>query len=129
MAELLVGVNLTAVIVSFVLSFLLGWLWFSPKFFGLKWANGVPGISMDGDCKPPALAMTTQALGAFGLAWLFGIHAFHGTLATMILIIITLICLIISNGKFADKSNISVVVETIYIIAMSIIMYTCQQIL
>ncbi len=129
MEELLVGVNLTAVLVSFILSFLLGCLWINPKLFGTKWANGVPGVSLDSNYKPPALAMITQALGVLGLAWLFGISAFHVTAVTMILIVITIILLVVSNGKFANKSNAAVTVEAAYIIAMSIIMYTCQLIL
>ncbi len=127
MLDLLEGVNFIAVIVSFVISFMLGWLWFSPKLFGTQWANGVPGISLDNDCKPPALAMITQALGVFGLAWLFGISKFHNSAMVMILMVATLILLIISNGKFADKSNTAVTVEATYIVAMSIIMYICQK--
>lgn len=130
MNELTDAVNWQAVIVSFVLSFVLGWLWFSPKLFGKKWADGVPGVSMEDDCgKPPALAMITQALGVFGLAWVIGVTASYNALATAILISVTLVLLIISNGKFANKSNTAVIIEAAYIIDMVIIMVVCQALL
>ena len=130
MNELTDAVNWQAVIVSFVLSFMLGWLWFSPKLFGKKWADGVPGVSMEDDCgKPPALAMITQALGVFGLAWVIGVTASYNALATAILISVTLVLLIISNGKFANKSNTAVIIEAAYIIVMVIIMVVCQALL
>ncbi len=131
MDELTVGVNWLAVIISFVLSFMLGWLWFSPKLFGKKWADGVPGVSMEDDCggKPPALAMITQALGVFGFAWLVGVTASYNALVTLMLIVITIILLIISNGKFANKSNTAVIIEAAYILDMVIIMAICQALL
>ena len=128
MSELTEGVSWLAVIISFVLSFMLGWLWFSPKFFGTPWANGVIGVNIEeGECgKPPALAMITQAFGVFGLAWIIGVCASYNALSTTILIVLTIIFLIISNGKFAMKSNSSVMIESGYIIAMTIIMIICQ---
>ena len=127
MNELTDAVSWQAVVVSFILSFMLGWLWFSPKLFGKKWADGVPGVSMeDTGGKPPALAMITQALGVFGLAWVIGVTASYNALATTILIAVTLILLIISNGKFANKSTSAVLIEAAYIVDMVIIMVICQ---
>ena len=45
MGELTTGVSWLAVIVGAVVSFLVGWLWYSPKLFGPKWAEGV-GVKM-----------------------------------------------------------------------------------
>ena len=39
MAEL-ANVNWLAVIVGAVAAFLAGWLWYSPRLFGVKWAEG-----------------------------------------------------------------------------------------
>jgi hypothetical protein len=39
MEEITANVNWLAVIVGAVLSFVLGWLWYSPKLFGTKWAE------------------------------------------------------------------------------------------
>lgn len=125
MNELIEGVSWIAVVVSFVLSFLLGWLWFSPKLFGNKWAEGV-GVSLADGSEMPALAMLTQALGTFGLAWLVGITAANNALLTIILVLLTIMLLIVSNGKFAQKSNAAVTIEALFILAMGIIMVVCQ---
>ncbi len=128
MNELSAGVSWAAVVAGFVLSFLLGWLWYSPRVFGRTWAQGV-GVQMNDAGKLPAFAMVTQALGTFGLAWLFGITATKNALLTIILVLLTLILLIVSNGKYAQKSNVAVAIEAGYILAMGIIMFICQAVL
>ena len=45
MGELTTGVSWLAVIVGAAVAFLVGWLWYSPKLFGPKWAEGV-GVQM-----------------------------------------------------------------------------------
>ncbi len=125
MNELTSGVSWIAVVVSFILSFLLGWVWYSPGVFGKKWAEGV-GVSLVDGSKMPVLAMVLQALGTFCLAWLVGITAAHDALLTIILVFVTIILLIMSNGKYAQKSNVAVVIEGAYILVMGIIMIICQ---
>ena len=66
MNELIEGVNWIAVLVGFVLSFFLEWVWFSPKMFGKKWAKGAV-VSLEGDCTMPVFAMVAQAFGT--LVW------------------------------------------------------------
>ena len=56
MTELTANVNWLAVIVGFVLAFALGWLWYSPKLFGTKWAEGV-GVKMGDASAMPVAAM------------------------------------------------------------------------
>ena len=65
MHELTEGVSWAGVVSGFVVSFLLGWLWYSPRGFGRVWAEGAH-VTMGGPF--PAFAMVTQALGTFGLA-------------------------------------------------------------
>lgn len=125
MNEIIDGLSWTGIFVSFVLSFMLGWLWYSPIMFGKKWAEGV-GIEMGDASTMPLFAMITQALGTFGLAWLFGITASKDALLTIILILLTIILLIVSNGKYAHKSNAAVAIEAAYIFVMGIIMLLCQ---
>ena len=125
MNELTAGVSWMGVVVGFVLSFLLGWLWYSPKLFGKKWADGV-GIEMGDGSTMPAFAMITQALATFGLAWLFGITASNNALYTIILIVVTLILFIVSNGKYAQKNNTAIAIEAAYIFAMGLVMVICQ---
>lgn len=125
MNELTQGVSWIAVVVGFVLSFLLGWLWYSPKLFGKKWAEGV-GVELGDSSTVPAFAMLTQALGTFGLSWLVGITAAHEALLTIILVLLTLMLLIVSNGKYAKKSNAAVGIEAAYIFTMGVVMIVCQ---
>lgn len=127
MEELTHGVSWIAVVVSFVASFLIGWLWYSPKLFGKQWAEGV-GVELADSSEMPALAMITQALGTFCLAWLFGITAASEALLTIILVLVTIILLIVSNGKYAQKSNAAVTIEAAYLVVMGIIMVVCQAI-
>ena len=125
MEELTAGVSWIAVVVSFVLSFILGWLWYSPKLFGKKWAEGV-GVSMAEGASMPVCALITQALGTFCLAWLFGITAASNALLTIILVLVTIILIVVSNGKFAQKSNRAITIEAAYILAMGVVMVVCQ---
>lgn len=128
MNELVAGVSWLAVVLSFVLSFLLGWLWYSPTLFGKKWAEGV-GVELADGSSIPVLAMVAQALGTFCLAWLFGITAAKGALLTITLVMVTIILLIVSNGKYAQKSNAAVAIEAAYLVAMALVMLICQAIL
>lgn len=125
MNELIDGVSWVGVLVSFVLSFMLGWLWYSPKLFGKKWAEGVK-VTLDDGSNMPVSAMVFQALGTFGLAWLFGVTASSNSLLTIILVLVTLMLLTVSNGKYAQKSNAAVGIEAGYIFAMGVIMLVCQ---
>ncbi len=112
-------------VVGFFLSFLLGWLWYGPKLFGREWAEGV-GVELSDGKNMPAFAMITQALGTLGLSWIIGITAAGNELLTAILVLLTLTLLIVSNGKYAQKSNAAVTIEAAYILAMGIIMIVCQ---
>lgn len=126
MNELTEGVSWAAVVISFIVSFMLGWLWYGPKLFGKKWAEGV-GLELGGGGDMPMAAMVTQALGTFTLAWLFGVTTASAAPLTMALAMITLVLLIISNGKYAQKSNAAILIEATYIIAMGLVMIICQQ--
>ena len=128
MGELTDGVNWLAVGVGTVLSFLLGWLWYSPKMFAKKWIEGI-NVKPNGSTTPPASAMIMQLLGTFLLAWLVGITAAHNALATIILIVITIIALIIANGIFASKSNYAIATEAGFVAAMAVVMIAVQGIL
>lgn len=125
MNELFEGVNWLAVMVGFVLSFLLGWLWYNPKLFGKKWAAGV-GVEMNEDSTPGALSMVMQASGTFLLAWIVGITAASNALFTIIVIMLAFICLQTSSGLFCKKSGYAIMVEAGYIFTMTLIMIVCQ---
>lgn len=125
MGELTANVNWLAVIVGTVASFLLGWLWYSPKLFGAKWAEGI-GVQLGGAGSMPMGAMATQLIATFLLAWLVGITAGQNALLTIILIALTIIIFIISNGLFANKSSYAIGVEAGFIAAMTVVMIVVQ---
>ena len=56
MGEITIGVSWLAVLAGAVLSFLVGWLWYGPKLFGTKWAEG-SRIKMDSAGAMPMGAM------------------------------------------------------------------------
>jgi hypothetical protein len=128
MAEITANVNWLAVIAGTVLSFLLGWLWYSPKLFGAKWAQGV-GVELGSASSVPVAAMVTQLVATFLLAWLVGITATKDALLTVILIVVMLVLFIVSNGLFAKKSTYAIGVEAGFIVAMAVIMIAVQGIL
>jgi hypothetical protein len=128
MTEITANVNWLAVVVGFVLSFALGWLWYSPKLFGAKWAEGV-GVK-PGDAKSmPMAPMILQAIGTFLLAWLVGVTAAGNALATIILVAITFMVLQAASGKFTGKSDYAIATEVGFIAAMVVLMIIVQGIL
>lgn len=127
MGELTDGVNWLAVGVGTVLSFLLGWLWYSPKLFATKWIEGI-NVKPSGSTTPPAPAMIMQLLGTFLLSWLVGITATHNALLTIILIVATIVALVIANGVFVSKSRYAIATEAGFIVAMAVVMTAVQAI-
>ena len=125
MEELTTNVNWIAVVVGFVASFLLGWLWYSPKLFGTKWAEGV-GVELGKAGEMPMAAMLTQAVGTFLLSWVVGITAGQEALLTIILIVITIVMLRVSGGLYTKKSNYAIMTDAGFIAAMAIVMIVCQ---
>ena len=124
MNELTENVNWLAVIVGASVAYLLGWLWYSPKLFGTKWAQGVD-IDISGD-EMPAMAMTVQAVGTFLLAWIVGITAGNNALLTIMLVAITLMTLMAASGLYCKKSKASIIIEVGYVFTMVVVMIICQ---
>ena len=125
MVELTAGVNWLAVIIGFVLAFALGWLWYSPRLFGRKWAEGV-GLDPSGPETMPVAAMAFQAAGTFLLAWLVGITATHEALFTIILIALTIMMLLAAGGFFTKKSGYAIATEAGFVAAMVVVMIAVQ---
>ena len=128
MAELTEGVNWLAVGLGTVLSFLLGWAWFSPLLFVKKWVEGI-NVKPNPNAKMPAGAMVMQLIATFLLAWLVGIGAAHNALAMTILIVAAIIALFVANGLFGSKSNHAIAIEGGFVAAMAIVMIVVQAIL
>lgn len=129
MSEITYNVNWLAVVIGFGLSFALGWLWYSPKLFGAKWAEGVGAKIGDGTARPPAAPMVLQAIGTFLLAWVVGVTTARNAPATIILIAIAFMVLQAASGKFTGKSNYAIGTEVGFIAATVLLMIIMQKIL
>lgn len=128
MVELTASVSWLAVIVGAVLAFLLGWLWYSLKLFGTKWAEGSK-VELGKASSMPMGAMATQALGLIGLAWVVAITAATNSLLTIILITISFVLLQWSGNSFTQKNNYAKMVDGGYWIAAVVVMIAVQMVL
>lgn len=125
--ELLMDVNWPAVSAGAVLAYLLGWLWYSDKLFGVKWRAGV-GVSPD-DTSSMIHAMLAQAVGTFLLAWVIGVTETAESLPFAILVGITIAVLIKANGFFCQKTKYAIMVESLYVIMMVVLMIAAHVVL
>lgn len=126
MSEITANVNWLAVIIGAVLSFVLGWLWYSPKLFGTKWAAGT-GVKMPESGGPMLMTpLILQAIGTLLLAWLVGVTAANNALLTIILAAVTFMMLQAASGKFTGKSDYAILTEVGFIAIMVVVMIVVQ---
>jgi hypothetical protein len=125
MAELTNGVSWLAIIVGAIVSFVLGWLWYSPKLFGVKWAQGV-GVEMGSASSMPVGAMVSQAIGLFLMSWFVGVTAVSSALSTVILATLAFTVLAYSGGMFGKRPSYVRNVDAGYWIASLVIMIICE---
>ena len=85
MTELTIGVNWLAVMAGAVIAYLVGWAWYSPRFFGERWARAA---NVEYSTTPPVAAMAMHFSGMVLLSWFVGIMAREGLLATTLLLMI-----------------------------------------
>ena len=124
MGLLTANVGWLSLIVGAVLSFLLGWLWYSPKLFGVKWAEG-SGVKMDAASKMPAEAMGTQGLGLLLMSWFVNVAG--GTYGALGLI--AFVVMGYSGNSFTGKSQYAKFVDAGYLIACFVVMWVVRKVL
>jgi len=122
------NINWIAVLVGTVVSFLVGWAWYSPLLFGKKWAEG-SGVVLASADKMPVFAMTAQLLALLVLAIVIGITAASNALFTAILSILAIALFIASTGSFVHKSTYAIIVDFFYIILAGVVMIAVQGLL
>lgn len=122
------GMNWAAVGLGTVLAFLLGWLWYSPRLFGTKWAAGI-GVELGAASSMPMAAMGFQLLATFLLAWVVGLTETRQALLECILIVVTIMVVVIANGFFGKKSGYAIATEAGFILAMGVVMVLSQAVL
>jgi Protein of unknown function (DUF1761) len=128
MNEITTNVSWLAVIVGAVLSFLLGYFWYSPMLFGTKWAEG-SGVKMNTADKMPMDAMAAQGIGLLLMSWFVGVTAANNALWTVILATLAFTVLGFSGNTFSGKSSYARWVDAGYWIAALVIMIIVQGIL
>jgi hypothetical protein len=125
MTEISQHFNWLAIIVSTVVAFLLGWLWYSPKILGKPWAAGT-GIALDENSKPPALAMITQIIGTFLLACIVYFLCSINASMVLFLVVLCLVFLAASQALFSHKTLPAVCIDQGYVLAMVVVMLIIQ---
>ena len=119
------NLNWLAVVTGTIVSFLIGWAWYSEKLVGKKWAAG-SGVNMDSASKMPVFAMASQVAALFLLALVVGLTATVNALFTAILAILAVATFTASMGGFVKKSNFAIAVDFFYVIIAGIILILCQ---
>ena len=125
MAELFQGVSWAGVFSGAIAAFLLGWLWYSPKLFGPKWAEGV-GVKMGSADEMPKAAMLLQILGLFLVSWLVGVTAASNALLTIILAVTAFSVMGYAGGLFRKNSAYARGVDAGYWVASVVVMVIFQ---
>lgn len=125
MAELFQGVSWSGVFSGAIAAFLLGWLWYSPKVFGLKWAEGV-GVQMGSADEMPKAAMLFQVVGLFLVSWLVGVTAVSDALLTIVLAVLAFSVMGYAGGLFRKNSAYARGVDAGYWVASVVVMVIFQ---
>lgn len=125
--EELANVEWVPVVVSFVLAFGLGWLWYSDKMFLRRWQAGLPAPAKWQ--APMWMPMVAQALGTLLLAIITNMAAGDGHVGHAVLVAFTISVFIKANGLYSGKSRYAIGVEVGYILAMIAVMVAVNMVL
>lgn len=126
MQEIFSGVNWLAVVAGFVVAFALGFLWYG-YLFRKAWMAG-HGLEAPPE-RMPVAATLLQIAGTFLLAWLFGITAARDALLTIVLVVLTIMCLMTAGALYAQKPPKVAAIEAGYVLAAGVVMFLAQAIL
>ena len=122
------NLNILAVIVGTIAAFLFGWLIYSPKVFGTKWAEG-SRVELGAASSMPVFAMVAQLIALALLALVIGVTATTSALGTAILAILAAAAFVVSSGAFLKKSNFALAVDGGYVVGSGAIMILMQGLL
>lgn len=100
-------------------------MWYSPKLFGTKWAEGT-GVKLADASAMPVGGMVSQAVGLLLMSWFVGVTAASNALLTVILATVAFTVLAYSGSMFAQKSVYARNVDTGYWIVSLVVMVICQ---
>ena len=125
MQEIFAGVSWAGVIIGAIAALLVAWVWYSPKVFGAKWAEG---SSVDlGDARDmPVSPLIVQFIGLFLMSWFVGVTAVNNALLTGILATAAFCVMYYANGMFGQRSAYARGVDVGYWIVSLAIMIIAQ---
>jgi|TARA_R110002096_G_scaffold436096_2_gene667524 uncharacterized protein DUF1761 len=126
--DVIANVNWLATGVGTIVAFLVGWAWYSPLLFGVKWAEG-SRVDLGTADQMPVFAMASQLLALLFLATVIGITRVSEDLLTAVLAILAVATFNASGGAFVQKTNYAITVDFFYIIACGAVMIACQGLL
>lgn len=126
MEELLTSLQWTPVLLSTILAFGLGWLWYSDKLFGAKWRAGIGAPLWTA---PMWMPMSAQLVGTFLLAVITNLAAADGHVGHAVLVAFTISVFLKANGLYSGKSKYAIGVEVGYVLAMVAIMVAVNMML
>lgn len=121
MEMLTTNISWLAVLIGAVVSFVAGWLWYSPILFGPKWAEGV-GVEMGTASDMPVAAMGFQGVGLLLMSWFIGVMSGANLTAIAVLGTLAFVALSYSGGLFTKKSAYARLVDAGYWIVSLVIM-------
>jgi hypothetical protein len=124
--DAILNVSWIAVIVSAVLAFVLGWLWYSPMLFGKKWAAAL-GVELGTMSSIPKGTMATQVVGLIGISWVGTLLS--GSLWTWALVIVAFGILNFTGGLFAKRGMAANWIDAGYLVSAGIVIYVVSLIL
>ena len=128
MDALITNVNWLAVGASTIISYLLASLWFSPSFFGRKWADGV-GLKLAEDEGFSIYALISQFFATLLLAWIVSLAVGNDSLAFIFLISLTIFFFLLAANLIAEHGIYASLVEATFVFAISLIMTICNLLL
>jgi hypothetical protein len=126
MEELLSNIEWVPVIVSFVLAYGLGWLWYSPTMFYEKWQAGKGGGLVQ---HPMWMPMLAQGFSTFLLAVITNLATSDGHVGHAILVGVTIAGFIKANGLYSGKTRWAVGIEAGYVFVMVVLMVVVNMVM
>ena len=119
-----------AVIVATVLSFMLGGLWYSPRVFGARWAEGCRvDLESEDAGKHAVKALSVQFVSTLLLAWLLGAMVDAGEWLMIAVTVSVVAVILISAGLFHRNSHFAAVIEGVFVVVMSTVMVVVHLVL
>lgn len=121
-------INWPAVLAGTVLAFLFGWLIYSPRMFGRRWAEG-SGIDPEPPESLPLVPMALQLVALFLLALIVGLTETAEAIGAALLAILAAAAMVTANGAFSGKNGFALAVDGGFVIGAGVLMIAAQGIL